>query len=489
MTLGGDPASLAVTPDGKRVYVTDFQSDKVRVIDGAQSGDPTVSATTLTVGSNPYEVAVTSDGEHAYVTNLTSGTVSVISGVQSASPSVTATLNVGKGPAGVVATPDGQHVYVTNAGAGTVSVISGADTARPAVTATLKVGKEPAEVAATPDGQQAYVTNEGSKPGVVRVIDGAQTARPAVSKATLKVGNRPFGVAVDPATRCSSAATSASAAARSASAPAGAAGQCTVCPTPPRMPRAGAGPAAPTDFGHFWYAGAYQSKAAFGAQGTFVVADPKVPASDCHSLAELAVLSNTSLVGFTKQAVEVGWTVSPDQFKGDDPDQPHLFVYHWVNGVPMDYPDPENEHGFVPTSPKIIVGMPLRAGSTLVFKITHSDGKWEIFDGKTEIGYFPGSRWEKNPFDEFHTAAWFGEVNTPPVTTVPCSEMGNGQDPLSGHADEITGMKLRSGKKFANADILLRKSTNPDYYGAVQLHNDNGDNNIVFGGPGGCPAA
>ena len=88
---GNTPIGIAVTPDGSRVYVSDYGSGKVSVIN---TTDNTVAAT-VTVGTNPYGVAVTPDGSKVYVANAGSNSVSVIS---TATNAVTATVTVGNNP-------------------------------------------------------------------------------------------------------------------------------------------------------------------------------------------------------------------------------------------------------------------------------------------------------------------------------------------------------------------------------------------------------
>jgi YVTN family beta-propeller protein len=82
-------------------------------------------------------VAVTPDGRTVYVTNETDNTVSVIA---AASNTVTATIAVGKSPVGVAVTPGGSTVYVTNRVDNTVSMIAAATNT---VTATIPVGEIP----------------------------------------------------------------------------------------------------------------------------------------------------------------------------------------------------------------------------------------------------------------------------------------------------------------------------------------------------------
>ena len=80
---------------------------------------------------------------------------------------------------------------MTNYSSGTVSVINAATHA---VTATIPVGSKPAGVAVDPAAGTVYVTNQGE--GTVSVIDAAA----GTVTATIPVGTDPDGVAVDPAT-------------------------------------------------------------------------------------------------------------------------------------------------------------------------------------------------------------------------------------------------------------------------------------------------
>jgi len=81
--VGIDPFGVAVTPDGSKVYVTNFYSNNVTVIATASN---TVIATPITVGHHPSGVGVTPDGSKVYVTNYRSGTVSVIATAINTSP-------------------------------------------------------------------------------------------------------------------------------------------------------------------------------------------------------------------------------------------------------------------------------------------------------------------------------------------------------------------------------------------------------------------
>lgn len=92
--VGIFPQDVAVTPDGKRVYVSNANSNSVSVIDTASDN---VVATVM-VGTDPLALAITPVGKHVYVGNRGSSNVSVI---DTASNTVVATVGVGIGPQGV----------------------------------------------------------------------------------------------------------------------------------------------------------------------------------------------------------------------------------------------------------------------------------------------------------------------------------------------------------------------------------------------------
>ncbi|MGH6847705.1 MAG: YncE family protein, partial [Methylocella sp.] len=184
---GCETSSIAVTPDGKHVYVAkiDFPFTGVLVFDTATNN--------LVAGvpvNEPGAIAITPDGKHVYVSNFNNpGTVSVIATATNTVVATVPTVPVGGGIFRAIAiTPDGKHVYVSNDNnPGTVSVIAAASNT---VVATVAVGFNPEGVAITPDGKHAYVTNDLSN--TVSVID---TATNTVVT-TVPVAGGTFGVAV-----------------------------------------------------------------------------------------------------------------------------------------------------------------------------------------------------------------------------------------------------------------------------------------------------
>ncbi len=111
---------------------------------------------TVTVGTNPFGIAVTPDGKKLYVANQDSANVSVI---DTNSRKVTATVEAGYLPTGVAITPDGNKALVSNRGSNSVTII---DTLTDKVLVTVATGKEPVGIAISKDGKMAFVANSAS---------------------------------------------------------------------------------------------------------------------------------------------------------------------------------------------------------------------------------------------------------------------------------------------------------------------------------------
>jgi YVTN family beta-propeller protein len=107
------PWQIAVTPDGSKLYATSAGSADVAanpfpfavsVIDTATNA----VTTTIRIGSEPFGVAVTPDGRRVYVTSLTIDTSSVLV-IDTTTNTVIATIPVSGGAGGVSVTPDWQE--------------------------------------------------------------------------------------------------------------------------------------------------------------------------------------------------------------------------------------------------------------------------------------------------------------------------------------------------------------------------------------------
>ncbi|MFD4977113.1 beta-propeller fold lactonase family protein [Streptomyces sp. NPDC058424] len=185
--VGKSPGGVAVSPDGRRAYATNyFGPASVSVIDTAANrtvGNP------IDVGKKPVGVAVSPDGSRAYAANAGSDSVSMID--TATNRTVGNPIHVGKKPVGVTVSPDGRWAYTANEDSASVSVI---DTAtNRTVGNPIHVGGHPVWVAVSQDGGRAYTANYGSDS--VSVID---TATNRTVGNPIHVGKKPAGVAVSP---------------------------------------------------------------------------------------------------------------------------------------------------------------------------------------------------------------------------------------------------------------------------------------------------
>jgi YVTN family beta-propeller protein len=134
------PQGIAVSADGRTLYVTYPAANSVRELNAATGA--TLGKTT--VGAEPY--AVTTAGASLYVADTNQDEVSVVS---TATGKVTHTIAVGRLPMSIAATPDGSQIWVGNGLSGSVSVIS---VASGRVIATLGGGPAATTLDAAPLG-------------------------------------------------------------------------------------------------------------------------------------------------------------------------------------------------------------------------------------------------------------------------------------------------------------------------------------------------
>jgi YVTN family beta-propeller protein len=148
---GGDPTGVAVTPNGALVYVTNFLTLNVSVLNTANN-----AVTQIPINDESYGVAITPNGALAYVAGGTN-----VYAIDTATNAIVATVPVAGN--GIAITPNGAFAYVANVFSANVSVI---DTATNTVVATVPDGPLVSGggggVAITPNGAFAYVTESGN---------------------------------------------------------------------------------------------------------------------------------------------------------------------------------------------------------------------------------------------------------------------------------------------------------------------------------------
>lgn len=147
------PHGMTLSHDGKLLWATSETPQAILEIDTA-SGKILHVWNTNQVRS--HMIVTTPDESKFYVTNTVSGSVSVVNR-KSGEVKVLAT---GPGTEGIAISPDGKEVWAASRLDGKIEVIS---TATDSIVATFASGgKEPKRLAFTPDGKQVWVTNSRS---------------------------------------------------------------------------------------------------------------------------------------------------------------------------------------------------------------------------------------------------------------------------------------------------------------------------------------
>ncbi len=143
------PFNLAVSADGKRLYVVAQEANALLVVDA----ETQTVLKKIGVGLQPHSVALGKDGHKAYVSNEWADNVSVIDLDRLI---VTDTLVTGNGPAGLALSADGQSLYVVNSYSSDISVI---DLASGEEIKRLQAGNNPTGIRLSPDGKVLWVTS------------------------------------------------------------------------------------------------------------------------------------------------------------------------------------------------------------------------------------------------------------------------------------------------------------------------------------------
>jgi DNA-binding beta-propeller fold protein YncE len=220
VAAGEQPDGVAVSPDGKNVYVTNENEETVSQytvdpLTGTLS-EKTPASIALTPGGtadeNPRGIVVSPNGTSVYVATLGGAvpqfTVDPVTGTLSEKTPVSAPHGgIGTGiDGGIAVSPDGKSVYVTEEQIGgggvlqyTVDPLSGLLSLKTPL--SVAAGNEPEGIAVSPDGTSAYVANFGFANGEggnvsQYAIDPLTGALSPEAPATVEAGTFPFGVAV-----------------------------------------------------------------------------------------------------------------------------------------------------------------------------------------------------------------------------------------------------------------------------------------------------
>jgi len=147
------PLNIAISPNGKELYVACEASHTVIVVDIATRR----KTAEIKAGHHPNDVTFSPDGSRAYVSNRLDDSVSVI---QVSDRKVVASIKVGDEPHGVLTDKSGKLLYVLNTSSDSISVI---DTGSLKEIKRLEASRSPWSLSMSPDTSQIYVTNALSR--------------------------------------------------------------------------------------------------------------------------------------------------------------------------------------------------------------------------------------------------------------------------------------------------------------------------------------
>jgi YVTN family beta-propeller protein len=146
-------------PVGPEAYVVAFSPDGTRAYVGMEKGVDVVNTATrkviagpIDVGGFPEEIAVSPDGKSMYVV---AESVKGIAVIDTALNQFAGDITTATEPTSIAVSPDGRRLYATTESAGTVTVIETAT--KQVVGSPIAVGGTPDEIAITPSGRTAYV--------------------------------------------------------------------------------------------------------------------------------------------------------------------------------------------------------------------------------------------------------------------------------------------------------------------------------------------
>ena len=181
---GAVPKYVAVTPDASTVMATNWCTYDMTIAD-TRTGQV---IRTVDIGRYPRGIAVTSDSVTAYVAVMGS---TDIARVDIATGALSWIRGVGQGPRHIVLSPDDRYLYATLNAEGKVAKI---DTSTGAVVAKVSTGQQPRSMAISEDGTAVYVVNyQSSTMTKLATADLSELAE-------VPTGYHPIGIAYDNST-------------------------------------------------------------------------------------------------------------------------------------------------------------------------------------------------------------------------------------------------------------------------------------------------
>ncbi|WP_374076022.1 cytochrome D1 domain-containing protein [Bdellovibrio bacteriovorus] len=184
LQLGTDacaPHGVLTSADGKRIYITCEDRQEVLVIDAVKNE---ISHSVPTLQAQSHMVTITADESRAYTANFSPGTVTAL---DLKNRTILKQISVGPGTEGVALSPNKPFVYATSVLGGFLVKI---DTNTLEIVQKVATDRSPVRVLPSPDGKLLVVNN--SADGTVQIFD-ADTLD-LIKR--IKVGRQPIGLVV-----------------------------------------------------------------------------------------------------------------------------------------------------------------------------------------------------------------------------------------------------------------------------------------------------
>jgi YVTN family beta-propeller protein len=153
--VGKAPTYATLSPDGRHLFVSNYASDEISVIDTAANR----TQTDFYGGYEPLGIAVTPLGDKILVANPSNGLIKVI---DSKTHKVLDDIKVGGVPRTISISPKGFLAFVTNYSTGKFGRVDFVDTATHRILGEVEVGIRPMEAVVSELGDQLFVICGGS---------------------------------------------------------------------------------------------------------------------------------------------------------------------------------------------------------------------------------------------------------------------------------------------------------------------------------------
>lgn len=217
LPVGSSPDGVAVSPNGDYLYVTNYGSNTISAFAGGADGNIASTPVSCSACSNtsyfsaPTGVAVSPNGKYVYVANSASNTVSAFTIGSGGALSFTGSYNTGASPERIAISPDGNYLYVTNTynsvdsvsgfiigSNGTLSEVSGSACRPSSASNCFATGSDPFGIVVGHNSSVLYVANSGSSGAHGISAFSIGSGGVLTSDGTYATGSQPHGIAIAP---------------------------------------------------------------------------------------------------------------------------------------------------------------------------------------------------------------------------------------------------------------------------------------------------